>query len=148
MYHILLRPPYSWVLSRFSRVQLFASPWTVARLAPLSMGFSRQEYWSGLPCPLPRRSSWPRDQTPVSWSSCTAGVFFTTETPGEAPNGIRWALFLNSNPALPLTVWEVGKLLNLSKGNFTPLPPLNVGNNDTCLLGLLRNTSCPVNANS
>ena len=33
--------------------QLFASPWTVARQAPLSMGFSRQEYWSGLPFPLP-----------------------------------------------------------------------------------------------
>ena len=37
----------------FSRVRLFATPWTVARLAPLSMGFSRQEYWSGLPCPPP-----------------------------------------------------------------------------------------------
>ena len=35
------------VLSRFSRVQLFATPWTVAHQAPLSMGFSRQEYWSG-----------------------------------------------------------------------------------------------------
>ena len=34
-------------------VQLFATPWTVARQAPLSMGFSRQEYWSGLPCPPP-----------------------------------------------------------------------------------------------
>ena len=32
-----------------SRVQLFATPWTVAHQAPLSMGFSRQEYWSGLP---------------------------------------------------------------------------------------------------
>ena len=31
----------------------FVTPWTVARQAPLSMGFSRQEYWSGLPCPLP-----------------------------------------------------------------------------------------------
>ena len=38
------------LLSRFSRVQLFATPWTVACPAPLSMGFSRQEYWSGLPC--------------------------------------------------------------------------------------------------
>ena len=38
-------------LSRFSRVRLFATLWTVARQAPLSMGFSRQEYWSGLPCP-------------------------------------------------------------------------------------------------
>ena len=37
----------------FSRVQLFATPWTVAYQAPLSMGFSRQEYWNGLPFPSP-----------------------------------------------------------------------------------------------
>ena len=36
-----------------SRVQLFATPWTVAYQAPPSMGFSRQEYWSGLPFPSP-----------------------------------------------------------------------------------------------
>ena len=36
-----------------SRVRFFATPWTVARQAPLSMGFSRQEYWSGLPFPSP-----------------------------------------------------------------------------------------------
>ena len=36
-----------------SRVRLFATPWTVAYQAPLSMGFSRQEYWSGLPFPSP-----------------------------------------------------------------------------------------------
>ena len=36
-----------------SRVRLFATPWTAARQAPLSMGFSRQESWSGLPCPPP-----------------------------------------------------------------------------------------------
>ena len=36
-----------------SRVQLFATPWTVAYQAPLTMGFSRQEYWSGLPLPSP-----------------------------------------------------------------------------------------------
>ena len=41
------------VLSRFSRVRLFATPWTVACQSPLSMGFFRQEYWSGLPCPPP-----------------------------------------------------------------------------------------------
>ena len=41
------------MLSCFSRVQLFVRLWTVARQAPLSMGFSRQEYWSGLPCPIP-----------------------------------------------------------------------------------------------
>ena len=39
------------MLSRFSPVRLFATPWTVTHQAPLSMGFSRQEYWSGLPFP-------------------------------------------------------------------------------------------------
>ena len=39
------------VLSCFSRVRLFATLWTVAHQAPLSMVFSRQEYWSGLPFP-------------------------------------------------------------------------------------------------
>ena len=37
-----------------SRVRLFVTPWTVAHQAPLSMGFSRQEYWSGLPFLSPR----------------------------------------------------------------------------------------------
>ena len=41
------------VLSRFSRVRLLVTPWTVARQAPVSKEFSRQEYWSGLPCPSP-----------------------------------------------------------------------------------------------
>ena len=41
------------LLSCFSRVQFFVTPWTVAYSAPLSMEFSRQEYWSGLPCPSP-----------------------------------------------------------------------------------------------
>ena len=36
-----------------SHVQLFVTPWTVACQAPLSMGFSRQKYWSGLPFPSP-----------------------------------------------------------------------------------------------
>ena len=41
------------MVNHFSRVQLFAAPWTIAHQAPLSMGFSRQEYWSGLLCPPP-----------------------------------------------------------------------------------------------
>ena len=41
------------VLSCFIHIQLFATLWTVAHWAPLSLGFSRQEYWSGLPCPSP-----------------------------------------------------------------------------------------------
>ena len=41
------------MLSCFSYVQLFATLWTIARQAPLSLGFSTQEYWTGLPCPPP-----------------------------------------------------------------------------------------------
>ena len=39
------------VVCVLSRVQVFATPWTVAHQAPLSMGFSRQEFWIGLPFP-------------------------------------------------------------------------------------------------
>ena len=48
------------VLSHFRWVWLIATPWTVAGPAPLSMGFSRQEYWSVLPCPPPRDLPDPR----------------------------------------------------------------------------------------
>ena len=41
------------MLSCISHIQLFVTPWTTAGQAPLSMGFSRQEYWSGLPFPPP-----------------------------------------------------------------------------------------------
>ena len=56
------------------RVQLFVTPQTVACQVPLSMGFSRQEYWSELPFPFSRGSSQPRDQTQVSQ---IAGRLFT-----------------------------------------------------------------------
>ena len=50
-----------------SRVRLFATPWTAAHQAPLSVRFSRQEYWSGLPCPpsgdLPNPGIEPRSPT-------------------------------------------------------------------------------------
>ena len=48
-----------------SRVRLVWTPWTAAYQAPPSMGFSRQEYWSGLPLPSPK-ISWRRDKLPTS----------------------------------------------------------------------------------
>ena len=45
------------LLSRFSRVQLCATPWTAAHQAPPSLGFSRQEHWSGLPFSSPMHES-------------------------------------------------------------------------------------------
>ena len=56
------------VQSPFSCVQLFVTLWTVAHQAPLSMGFSRQEYWSRLPCPPPGDLPDPRIK-PVSLAS-------------------------------------------------------------------------------
>ena len=41
------------MLCSIAQLRLFATPWTVARQAPLFVGFSRQDYWSGLPCPPP-----------------------------------------------------------------------------------------------
>ena len=64
-----------------SRARLLATPWTAAYQAPLSMGFSRQEYCSELPFCSPRESSWPRVQTQVS---CIAGRFFTFWATREA----------------------------------------------------------------
>ena len=57
------------LLRRFICVQLSATLWTVAHQAPLSMGFSSQEYWSGLPFPLPRNPSDPGVK-PASHVSC------------------------------------------------------------------------------
>ena len=48
----------------------FATPWTAARQAPLSMEFPRREYWSGLPLPTPGDLPSPRDRTPTSCVSC------------------------------------------------------------------------------
>ena len=56
------------------------TPWTVAHQAPVSMEFSRQEYWSGLPSPLPRDLP---DTRIESTSPASAGRFFTTELPGK-----------------------------------------------------------------
>ena len=63
--------------------QLFVTPWTVAHQVPLPMEFSKQEYWSGLPCPLP--GDLPNSGIePTSLASpALAGGFFTTEPPGN-----------------------------------------------------------------
>ena len=70
------------MFSHFSHVQLFVTLWTIACQAPLSLGFSRQEYWSGLPFLSPG-SSRPRD--PTETSHIADSLLF--ELSGEAP---RW----------------------------------------------------------
>ena len=56
------------MLSHFSHVQLFVTLWTVAHQAPLSVGFPRQEYWSGLPFPSPRDRLDPGIKPMSPWS--------------------------------------------------------------------------------
>ena len=72
------------MLGRFSCVRLFVTPWTVACQVPLSMVFSRQEYWSGLPCPSPRDLLNPEIETASFMSLALAGRFFTTSATWEA----------------------------------------------------------------
>ena len=67
---------YVCMLSCFSRVHLFATPWTVARQAPLSIEFSRQECWSGLPSPSPEDLPNPGIELVSLTSPALAGGFF------------------------------------------------------------------------
>ena len=78
------------LLSRMlSRVRLFVTPWTIPRQAPLSMGSSRQEYWSGLPCPPPGDLPNPGTEPASPTSPVLTGRFFY--------HGISWeALILLS----------------------------------------------------
>ena len=73
------------VFSCLSYIWFFETLWTVAHQAPLSMGFSRQEYWSGLPCPPPGESSPPREWTHVSFISCIGRWVLYTRATWEAP---------------------------------------------------------------
>jgi len=68
-----------------SHVQLFAIPWTVAHEAPLSIGLSQQEYWSGLPFPPPgdQPNAGIKPTSPMALT--LGGGFFTTEPLGRPP---------------------------------------------------------------
>ena len=67
-----------------SHVQLFATPQTLTCLAPLSMGFSKQEYWNGLPFPSPGDLPDPGIEPTTFASPAWAGGFFTTKPPGKS----------------------------------------------------------------
>ena len=112
------------VLSHFSCILLFVAPGTAAHQAPLSMGFSRQEYWSGSPCPppgdIPDLGIEP--MTPASTS--LAGRFFTTEPP-RSPK--EWAC-IRTNPRATQTLaerslWETWPLSEHKHESRTALGP-------------------------
>ena len=77
-----------------SHVRLFATPWTVAYQAPLSMGFSRQEYWSGLPFPSPMHER--ESESEVAQSCLTLRDPMDCSLPGSSIHGVFQARVLES----------------------------------------------------
>ena len=82
---LIFWPPRLCMLSHFSHVQLFVILWTIVHQAPLSMGFSRQEYWSGLPFPSPGDIPEPGIEPGSLTSPALAGGFFVASAPGKTP---------------------------------------------------------------
>ena len=70
---------------------LFTTLWTVAHQAPLPMGLSRQEYWSGFPCPPSGDLPDPRNKPKSLRSHALAGGFFNTTTTWEARSRMFWS---------------------------------------------------------
>ena len=85
-----------------SCVQLLATPWTVAHKAPLSMGFSRQEYWSRLPFPSPGDLPDPGIEPMSLVSPALAGRFLTTEPHGKPYESNIKYLFIGAPGQSPL----------------------------------------------
>ena len=90
--------------------QLCAIPWTVAHQAPLTMGFPRQEYWSGLPCPSPGDLPDPGMESGSLTSPALAGRFFTSVPPGIFPD----------SSAGKESAWNVGDLGSVPRLTRSP----------------------------
>ena len=116
----------SYVLSYFSHVWPFATPWTTTHQAPLSMIFSRQEYWSGLPFPSPRDLPNPGMEPASLKSLALTGRFFTTSATWKAwvriqasfilkrervwwvfcPPDPRWNVIIFCSYSYPWRIWS------------------------------------------
>ena len=127
--------PHACILSR---VQLFVTSWTVARQAPLSMDFPRQDYWSGLPFPHPRDLPNPRIEPASPASPALAGRFLTTEPPRKP----ALATFLNSISILSLPFSEMSWIPQITllppTSKLTLHTPFCLGTLSCLLLGLFK----------
>ena len=125
------------MLSRFSHVWLFVTPWTIASPGSSVLGILQARIMEWIAMLFSRGSSWPRYQTCVSSSSCTAGRFFTTELLGKPPKYNRvstkkfqvswpWSVespvFLFSLFLLPFEAVWYGPFYSIS--THLPFPPL------------------------
>ena len=108
-----------------SHVWLFATPWTSVYQAPPSMGFSRQEYWSGLPFPFPMHER--KSESEVTQSCLTLSDPMDCSLPGSSIHGIfqarllEWAArklisFFKKNASYESQIWTM--LFHLSTGSL------------------------------
>ena len=123
------------VLGRFSHVQLFVTVWTVAHQASLSMGFPRQEYWSGLPLPPPGDYPDPGIKLSSLMSPALTGGFFTTSATWEALGA--WLIQVTSfyvpdSPEKWLHFTEEDTMLQ-DLGSLPKVPPTVSGGPQVCL---------------
>ena len=103
-----------------SHLQLFVTPWTVANQAPLSKGFSRQEYWSGQPFLL--QGIFPTQG--LNLVSCIAGGFFMTAPPGKPTFSHNPLFFLCSSEVFTfLNSSQLDKILSGKKGRLKKTEP-------------------------
>ena len=108
------------MVRHFSCVLLFETPWTVPHLAPLSMGFSGQEYWSGLPCPPPGDLPDPGIELMPLRSPALAGGIFTTSATWKSLLyvhiciyvGLPWWLSIKESSCKARTTRHMGCLLD------------------------------------
>ena len=98
------------LLSCFSNVQLYATLWTATHRAPLSMGFSRQEYWSRLPCPPPEDLPNPGTE-PASSALQVASL--PTDPPGNPPRHIYYSANSHQNTISTLGIDRVQKVCSI-----------------------------------
>ena len=121
---LFLECPYesfAYLLSCFSHIWLFVALWTVAYQAPLSMGFSRPEYWSGLPLHSLGDLPNPGIETKYLASPALAGGFFTTSATLEAPSNPLSSVQLLSHVRLSVTPWTAARQSSLSITSFRSL---------------------------
>ena len=98
------------LLSHFSRVRLFAIPYTAAHQAPPSLGFSRQEHWSGLPFPSPIHES----ESEVAQSCLTLNNSMDCNLPGSSVHGIFQARVLEWVAiAFSAISWSLQKFMSI-----------------------------------
>ena len=113
MWCLYLYGRHAHVLRRFSHVQLFAAPLTVACQVPLSKGFFRQGYWSEWPCPPPGDLPSPGINPTSCTSPALAGRFFTTGATWEAPEGAynKWKMGSGTSTDFALRTWKIGLIV-------------------------------------